>query len=376
MRIESLKLKDYLSVQDDELSLEALNVLIGANASGKSNVVDALRFLRDVLRDDFGPAVGSRGGFLHLACKASTAKRVRLRTTFRDDDWSFNWSVVLERENFGFTVREEVHRLRAGTPPQQILLSRAGDGWWWSGDQGRVNLSERRDRCALAAAAADASFPARAVAAFVRGWGFFDPNPGTLRRASMVDESSALRSYGQNLAARLHALKETDRERFEHVHSATRDILGVPEKIDFLTSNDDDRVALLLSERGLKYRIHQAGCSSGTLRMLAIMTALLGTPEATLIGIEEPENYIHPGALATFTEHVLSPERRAQLVLTTHSPHLLDVLNVPAAVLLVRRDHHQGTRVLREPHPERVRRALDASGFGLGEWHETKGFGG
>ena len=258
MRIESLKLKDYLSVHDEELSLGALNVLIGANASGKSNVVDALRFLRDVLRHDFGPAVSSRGGFLNLACKASTATRMRLAATFEDVDWSFKWSVVLARENFGYAVREEVHRFRADTPPQQILLSWAGEGWWWSGDQGRVTLRERRDRCALAAAAADASFPARAIAAFVRGWGFRSQSGDTapsihggrvvdlaeLRTESgrapprpegdgpraMVGESSTLRSYGQNLAARLHALKETDRERFERVHSATRDILGVPEK--------------------------------------------------------------------------------------------------------------------------------------------------
>ena len=376
MQIESLKLQNYLSVQDETLQLSELNALIGANASGKSNLMDSLGFLRDALRDDFGLAVAVRGGFIHLACKASMATQVRLVATFKDADWSFKWSVVLSREKFGYAIREEVHRLRADQPPQQILLSRKGEGWWWSGEQGQVQLSERRHRCALAAASADAAFPARAIAAFVRGWGFFDPNPSTLRRTSMVGESSALRSYGQNLAARLHALNETDRECFERVHSATRDILGVPEKIDFLTSDDDDRVALLLSERGLKYRIYQAGCSNGTLRMLAIMTALLGTPDATLIGIEEPENYIHPGALAAFTEHVLRADRGVQLVITTHSPHLLDVLDKPEAVVLVRRDASQGTKVLREPDPERVRKVLDASGFGLGEWHETKGFGG
>lgn len=376
MQIDSLRLRNYLSVQDESLRLSRLNVLIGTNASGKSNLINALSFLRDALQHDFGFAVGVRGGFVHLACKASTATRVGIVATFKDVDWTFEWSVELSKDRLGYSVREELHRFREDQPPQQILFSRRGEGWWWSGDARKVELSDRSHRCALAAAAADAAFPARAVAVFVRAWGFFDPNPGTLRRTSVVGDSPSLGSYGQNLAARLHALRKTDRRRFDRIHSVTRDILGVPDGIDFLTSDDDDRVALLLTERGLKYRIYQAGCSNGTLRMLAIVTALLGTREATLIGIEEPENYIHPGALAAFTEHVLGSNSEAQLVLTTHSPHLLDVLDMPEAVILVRRSVDEGTKAVREAHPTRVRDALEASGFGLGEWHETRGFGG
>lgn len=375
MQVVSLKLRNYLSVQNEDVSLGRLNVLIGTNASGKSNVMDALRFLRDAIRRDFQFAVSSRGGFVHLACKASEAREVRLVTTFRDDDQAFEWSVVLSRREFDFRVREEVSVLREGQPPQQLLKrTEDGVGWWWSGSEGKVQLRERPEGSALAAAAADASFPARAVADFVRGWGFFDPNPGALRRASTESDSSALAGYGQNLAARLHTLMRTDRERFERIRSATRDILGVPEEITFRTFDDGGRVALLFNETGLKYRIHQAGGSSGTLRMLAITTALLGTTR-TLIGIEEPENYIHPGALSAFTEHILRAEHGAQIVITTHSPQLLDVLDLPEAILLVRRTE-SGTRVVGESDPQLVRRALDASGFRLGEWHETKGFGG
>lgn len=375
MQVVSLKLWNYLSVQNEEVSLDRLNVLIGTNASGKSNVMDALRFLRDAIRRDFQFAVASRGGFVHLACKASEARDVRLVTKFRDDDQVFEWSVALSRRDFEFKVREDVFLLPQGQPPQRLLeRTEDGAGWWWSGSEGRVELKERPERSALAAAAADASFPARAVADFVGGWGFFDPNPGALRRASTESDSPALAGYGQNLAARLHTLKRTDRERFERIHSATRDILGVPEEITFRTFDDGGRVALLFNETGLKYRIHQAGGSNGTLRMLAITTALLGTTR-TLVGIEEPENYIHPGALSAFTEHVLRAEHEAQIVITTHSPQLLDVLDLPEAILLVRRTE-SGTKVVGESDPQLVRRALDASGFGLGEWHETKGFGG
>ncbi len=65
------------------------------------------------------------------------------------------------------------------------------------------------------------------------------------------------------------------------------------------------------------------GVSSGTLRILALMTALLAEPESNLIGIEEPENYVHPTALRDFAQHLLQAKDRVQFVVTTHSPLLL-----------------------------------------------------
>ena len=76
--------------------------------------------------------------------------------------------------------------------------------------------------------------------------------------------------------------------------------------------------------------------------MLALMTALHGQPETTLIGIEEPENYIHPAALSSFVEHMVDAQDRVQFMVTTHSPLLLDFLNDPAAVSIVSRKRLQG----------------------------------
>ena len=117
------------------------------------------------------------------------------------------------------------------------------------------------------------------------------------------------------------------------------------------------------------------GVSSGTLRMLALMTALLAEPNANLIGIEEPENYVHPTALASFTEFVASSCDRVQFMITTHSPLLLDYLDDPSAIRIVQRNPDGATTVSQRTNGEGVRQALDESGFGLGAFYETKGFG-
>ena len=109
--------------------------------------------------------------------------------------------------------------------------------------------------------------------------------------------------------------------------------------------------------------------------MLALMTALFGDPETNLIGIEEPENYIHPTALSSFVEYLLDVRDRVQLLVTTHSPLLLDALSDPAFVRVVKRSDRGDTSVVKEENPGGVRKALEASGFGLGEFYETKGFG-
>lgn len=97
--------------------------------------------------------------------------------------------------------------------------------------------------------------------------------------------------------------------------------------------------------------------------------------DTNLIGIEEPENYVHPTALSSFVEYLLNAQGRIQFMVTTHSPLLLDFLNRPEAVRIVQHGEEKGTTVIAGDDPHGVRRALERSGFGLGEFYETKGFG-
>ena len=208
---------------------------------------------------------------------------------------------------------------------------------------------------------------------FVSSWGFFDPNPFLLRRDSTDVDSGRFDPYGRNLADTLHALRFTSPRLFSQIIDSTRSVVGLPADIE--TRESEGRIYFVQNEPGLRYPVHQTGISSGTLRMLALMTALYGRPEANLVGIEEPENYVHPGALSSLVEHLLDARERVQIMMTTHSPMLLDLIDDPAAVRVVRRGGKAGTTVESPKNPDDVRRALDASGFGLGEYFETTGFG-
>lgn len=378
MRLLSLKVFRYRSFREETIPLNDLNLFIGTNASGKSTILDALRFLNEGMRErDFKPPVYSRGGIVQLAWKGEDARRIELVARFEDDSNTYQWTVQLTKEGHDFSVREDVHEFRKSASPSHLLSADKGRGWWWSGKKGdKITLAQPATTCALAAAAVDESFPARGLAAFVSRWGFFDPSPFLLRRGWTGLDSTRFDPYGRNLAERLFELQESSPEAFKQIVSATQSVLGLPSQIDLRESREsEDRLYFVQHEPGLIHAVHQIGASSGTLRMLALMTALFGETESNLIGIEEPENHVHPTALAAFAEYLQKARNRMQILVTTHSPLLLDFLNDPMAIGVVRRTNQEGTRVFRESNAEAIRQALEESGFGLGEFYETKGFG-
>ena len=375
MKVLSLTAKNYRSIRDATIELGDLAVFIGANATGKSAILDALRFLSEAVRArDFRGPMFSRGGMLNLAWKGQEASQIDLTVVVKGEK-RFEWHVRLVRQASDFYVVERAYEIPPGNLPIELLSAKSGRGWWWSGEkEERVNLIQKPTDCALAAAAVDASFPARQVAEFVSGWGFFDPSPFLLRRDWNFVDTSGFDPYGRNLGETLYNLWGAFPEVLDEVVYATWSIVGLPDSIELRES--DDSFYFVQHEPGLQFPVNQMGVSSGTLRVLALMTALYGQQGATLIGIEEPENYMHPSSLLNFVQHIEAARGRLQMLITTHSPLLLDYLDDPAVVNVVKRDEALGTVALPEKNPKGVRKGLEASGFSLGQHHETKGFGG
>ena len=214
MKLTKLTARNYRSLRDENVDVSGFNLFIGANASGKSTILDALRFLHEAVQAyDFYQPMSSRGGILNLAWKGETAHEVELLANVEGGGKIYEWSVRLARDGYDFYVEENIHETPLSSPPIQLMSASRGEGWWWSGERGeRVPLKQDPTACALAAAAVDASFPARGVADFVRRWGFFDPNPFLLRRDWTGLNSGRLDHYGRNLGETLYGLYQSSPE--------------------------------------------------------------------------------------------------------------------------------------------------------------------
>lgn len=370
MKIRRLRVRNYRGIREMSLDFDDLGVFIGGNASGKSTILDALRFLQVGVERGFASAVGTRGGMTRLAWGGDRFGRIELFVSLIEETGGYEWTVGLEPRGRGFTVEERV-RLDGGASP--VLESGGGRGRWWSLDGRSVEIEQSATACSLAAASVDASFPGRGIADFVRHWRFFDLDPRLMRRDSSLSDPGGLDRRGGNLAKALHELRHSEPRAFERVVSATRSVLGTPHTIE--PREEGGRFYFVQDEPGIRFPVHHSESSSGTLRLLALMAALHASPKTSLVAIEEPENSLHPSALESLTEQVLEKAGRIQFLLTTHSPLVLDYLDRPEAVVVVRRDGAGGVTAERETTPDGVERALRESGFGLGEYYETNGFG-
>lgn len=137
MKLSRLKAKHFRSLRDMEIELDDLNLFIGANAAGKSTIVDALRFLHEAaLAHDFrGPAF-ARGGFLHMAWKGQEADEIDIAVFVKDtEDKDYEWSLRFTRDGYDFYVEEYLRQHHALSPPSDLLTAHRGEGWWWSRNQ-------------------------------------------------------------------------------------------------------------------------------------------------------------------------------------------------------------------------------------------------
>ena len=376
MKLLELHASKYSSLRHETVTFGNLNIFVGANASGKSTILDALKFLQQGLKTgSFRQAVRTRGGVRYLFGKWEEASQMKLSVQMQDSEnqTRYKWSIGLLIDHRQFRVNEEVTMLPANGEELHLLSANQGSGWWLSENQQKIRMKGDPDMCALAAASADAAFLARPIYTFVSDWTFIDPNLFSLRRMRRGGESDRLERDGQNLAERLYQLNESSPETFKDIASATKSILGIPEELEAVERNDHFHIHFY--ERGLRSPVTQTSVSTGTLRILTLITALFEAPHQGLVAVEEPENNIHPAALGDFVQLLVATSRRVQVLITTHSPTFLNFVEQPESVYVVRRDDLAGTKVFQEENPQGVRDALQATGFSLGEFYETKGFG-
>lgn len=365
--IRSLCLRNFLSYgpDSDHIELGPLNVLIGPNASGKSNLIEALGVLRATPRDLTAP-IREGGGIAEWLWKGAMPPPVAYLEAIVEPlrgEEELRYGLAFGMVGQRFEVMEE--GVESGGPR-------------WGEDSPRI---VRRDEAGHVVLSLRVEGPdpedieLRSVSAEI------DPEQSVLSQwkdphqypeiTYLGEQFGQIRLYREwNLGRRTEARRPQATDLPEDFLQEDAANLGVvlndlqhrpatwQTVLDYLkkyyelaeavtTKIHGGTVQLYLHEKGLSAPVPATRLSDGTLRWLCLLSILCHPEPPPLVCIEEPELGLHPDIIPTIAELLVDASQRMQLIVTTHSDILVSALtDVPEAVLVCERDE-DGTRVRR-----------------------------
>ena len=323
-------LKNYKSIAACDVQLQPLTFLVGRNGAGKSNFLDALRFVADALNTSLDHAVRARGN-INDVCKRSDRRitipdHFSIRFEFALPDGSTGYyAFQIQARLARYMVQTEeckFHNENLTTPDIYFNVVKGNV----TATSVKVAPAAAQDRLYLVNASGLPEF--RPVYDAFSRMGFYNLNPDRIRDLQDPDPGDVLLRDGSNLTSVFSQLSPVVRENIEEylavvvpgVQRVQVRKFGPKETLGF-------RQYVLGNEHPWQFLANNM--SDGTLRVLGILVALFqGDDDAQkrvpLVGIEEPEIALHPGAVGALLDALRDAAHRTQIIITTHSPDLLE----------------------------------------------------
>ena len=323
-------LRNYRSIAACDVSLAQLSFLVGPNGSGKSNFLDALRFVADALRFSIDHALRDRGGINEVRRRSRghpTHFGIRVDFDLGDSFGHYAFTVGAKPRS-AFEVKQE----------ECLIIHHDDDDAleYYMVERGRVTAcsivpapTASADRLYLVNVSGLFGF--RPVYDALSGTGFYNLSPEAIRDLQSPDPGELLARDGSNVASVLSSLERRSPEYKRRIEQYLRKIVPGIASVDRRVIGPRETLEFRQEVRGAEHpwRFSASNMSDGTLRALGVLTALFqgaggGESSRRLIGIEEPEVALHPAAAGVLIDGLRDAADHAQILVTSHSPDLLD----------------------------------------------------
>jgi predicted ATPase len=352
-RLRSVVVDGFTSIRSAELALNDINVLVGANGAGKSNLIRALGVLGRIVDGELGLYVGLSGGASALL-HADPARLRRIRLEVESDAGGYSAELIPAAGDTLIFSNEAFSKL--GWDSLQAL----GRGHRESELAGPTTLFN-----------ADAT----SVIETLRGcrvFHFHDTSrDAPVKQQAYTADNRSLHSDAGNLVAVLLRLRDGDPGRYQRILRTIKQV--APFFRDFVLEPElaPDRVRLRWQQEGSDVVLPADALSDGTLRFICLAT-LLGQPELPgLTILDEPELGLHPFAIVQLAGMLRAASQGSQVLLATQSVTLMNQFELGDLVIVERRD---GASVFERPDPERLSEWLEE--YSLSELWEKNLLGG
>jgi predicted ATPase len=379
-RIEYLKVQNYRALRDLELKdITPLTVFVGPNGSGKSTIFDVFAFLSESFSSGLRKAWDKRGRFRELRTRGSKGP-ITFEIKYREKVESplITYHLSIDEDLTGPFVAEEWLTWRRGKQtgrPFRFLDFKKGFGQVVSGenpDESDERIQESLDvpeSLAVNTLGQLARHPrVSALRRFITGWYLSYLTADSARGVPEAGPQERLSATGDNLPNVIQYLKERHPERLKKILQVISMRVPQLEKVEaeFLA---DGRLLLRIKDAPFSEPILAKFASDGTLKMLSYLTVLYDPQPPQLVGIEEPENHLHPRLLVELAEECRASSAHTQLMVTTHSPFFVNGLK-PEETWILYRDEKGFTQAKRSSEIKGINEFMDEGAL-LGQlWTE------
>jgi predicted ATPase len=361
--IRQIHIRNYKSIGKASVEVPPLCILVGPNGAGKSNFVDALSFVHDCVADSVDLAFNRRGGIAAVRRKSGghpTHVGIRLVIDLgggRVADYSFE--VAAETGERFYIAHERCAISGLLDQPAEFEVK---EGEFVRGIPGlRPRIAP--DRLVLFAASAAEEF--RPLFDFISGMRFYSIVPVRLRETQEPDPGSYLKRDGSNAAAILKRIQEEKPETYERICRLLAKAVPGIERVEYRAVGKGETLEFK-QKVGAQHpwTFDALNMSDGTLRMLGLLLAVFQPGPVSAIAVEEPEATVNPAIADLLVEVLHDAAQERQVIMTTHSPDLLDNEMFDDTDLRVVTTHQHATVIapLAEVSREAVREHLYTTG--------------
>lgn len=409
MRLTRIHIMNFKTFSDETISFGKLNILIGSNASGKSNTVSVCRFLNQIMEYGIENAISLSGG-MEYVLNTSIGKSKPLYISFsidcEDEGWvrsiyskkdarllfagfDYEFEITPHKRGSGFAITQDHISLRYYEIPEEAetdtvkvhsdryyivdykksgkrIVSSHEDTTKITDETARKRLDNDIDADFFIRYMNDAghmkelilNYASFLLPPFFRASNFiriFDFDTKAMKKASMLTSINRLNEDGSNLASVLQELLKTRNER-RKLENLLSDCLPFVESIS-TEKNFDKSISYKIKESYSNKPLYANFLSDGTVNILAIIVALYFDKNAGIIILEEPERNLHPYLMSRLLDMASEQSEGKQIIITTHTPELIKHSDVET-LLLANRCENGFTHIARPADSAMVKEFL------------------
>lgn len=402
MAINKIQVRNFKSFKDLEINLGQFNVLIGANASGKSNFIQLFQFLKDTIESGLDNAISLQGGIEYLTninVRASQSFSVKITSddkygTIREgkqallgmetDETSYEFALRFKTKGFGYQIEKDILSLKlrfVELERQKRKIkekNQLGEGEIsFSRTNGKITLHFKKipqlpikKEELFPAFLEEKTIPPRSVLlespffmlysylplrGILREVSLYDFDPKLPKRTSPITGKIELERDGGNLAIVLKNIIE-NREKKRKLLNLTKDLLPFIDALG-VEKFADKSLLFKLREKFFTTQYLPASCmSDGTINLIALIIALYFEKQSLII-IEEPERNIHPHLISKVVNMMKDASRNKQIIVTTHNPEVVKHAGLEN-ILLVSRAKDGFSTIVRPGDKEEIKAFL------------------